>query len=355
MATNRFSGSGRGGVVQERAGMGMPGMGLSEMATRPASLGMGVPAMSTMAGMSTGANWLMVPRCAFKVEKFQDGLKIICSCDDVMTSSMLQNLCSMLAGSMYGCCCVMNGTMVWRCNFTMALCKCEMTKDGVIVICSSGDPDCSEMIRAYCDCLSAMLKSGCICYLLMSNLPVCCGDDPRSETRGGSVPHPDHKQPRTTASPQSPAVASTLHGENPSAPAPVSLAGKRAHSSPALEDSPMAQGPSSSSIGSSAEPHVGFLCAVWEIREDAVRCLVDMNGAILPVAFPKSALLPHQGLRENFKFFWTMKDAEHIQPEDISPVFPRAMTRAELDELLRRTREALADPANDVWDDLNKE
>ena len=44
----------------------------------------------------------------------------------------MQNLCTMLAGGMCSCCCMMNGMMVCCCNLTMGMCKCEMTKDGVL-------------------------------------------------------------------------------------------------------------------------------------------------------------------------------------------------------------------------------
>ena len=59
-------------------------------------------------------------------------MKITCTCDDKMACSMMQNLCTMLAGGMCSCCCMMNGMMVCSCNLTMGMCKCEMTKDGVL-------------------------------------------------------------------------------------------------------------------------------------------------------------------------------------------------------------------------------
>ena len=34
---------------------------------------------------------------------------------------------------------MMNGMMVCCCNLTMGMCKCEMTKDGVCITCTSGD------------------------------------------------------------------------------------------------------------------------------------------------------------------------------------------------------------------------
>ena len=153
-------------MMMERTGTSVPGMGYPSY---------GTPTVGAPTGMTTGTNWMMVPRCTFKVEKTTGGCKITCVCDDKMAASMVQSLCTMLAGGMCSCCVMLNGMTVCTCNFTMAICKCDMTKDGVCVTCTSGDAKCAEMIQACCDCLSTMLKSGCTCCLLMNNTPVCCG------------------------------------------------------------------------------------------------------------------------------------------------------------------------------------
>jgi hypothetical protein len=31
------------------------------------------------------------------------------------------------------------------------------------------------MIAACCDCMSAMMKAGCTCCVMMNGMPVCCG------------------------------------------------------------------------------------------------------------------------------------------------------------------------------------
>jgi hypothetical protein len=118
---------------------------------------------------------MMVPRCTYKVEKCTGGLKITCYCDDKMACSMVQNLCTMLAGGMCSCCVMLNGMTVWYCNLTMGICKCELTEDGVCITCTSGDSKCGEMIQACCDCLCCMMEAGCTCCVLMNNTPVCCG------------------------------------------------------------------------------------------------------------------------------------------------------------------------------------
>ena len=133
--------------------------------------GMAMPAPGTAPTM----NPMMVPRCTMKFEKCQGGMKITCTCDDQMSCGMLQNLCSMMQGSMCSCCCMMNGMMVCCCCLTMGMCKCEMTDKGVCVTCTSGDSKCGEMIQACCDCLSCMMNDGCTCCVMMNNIPICCG------------------------------------------------------------------------------------------------------------------------------------------------------------------------------------
>src|SRR4029077_19173571 len=88
-----------GTMMMERPATGMPGMG------------MGVAGMPAAAG-TMAPNMVMVPRCIMKVEKLKDGMKITCVCPDAAACAMMQNLCSMMAGGMVSCCCMMNGMMV---------------------------------------------------------------------------------------------------------------------------------------------------------------------------------------------------------------------------------------------------
>ena len=153
-------------MMMDRTGMGMPGMGIP---------GMGTPTMGAPTGMPTPTNYMMVPRCTFKMEKCTGGMKITCSCEDKAACSMVQNLCTMLTGGLCSCCCMMNGMMVCCCNFTMGMCQYEMTADGCCMTCTSGDAKCCEMIQACCDCLCKMMDAGCTCCFMMNNTPVCCG------------------------------------------------------------------------------------------------------------------------------------------------------------------------------------
>jgi hypothetical protein len=152
-------------MMMERTSMAMPGM---------TSQGMGSP-VGTPGTAPAGMNWLMVPRCTVRVEKCNGGMKIQCNCSDKLACSTLQNLCTALAGGMVSCCAMMNGQMVYCCNLTMGMCKCEMSKEGCSITCTSGDARCCEMIQSCCDCLATMLKAECTCCVLINNMPVCCG------------------------------------------------------------------------------------------------------------------------------------------------------------------------------------
>src|SRR5262245_46517131 len=114
-------------MMMERSSMGMQGM--PGMGNMPGAMS-GMPSMATM---------LMVPRCTMKMEKCQGGMKITCSSSDAATCAMIQNLCTMTAGGMCSCCAMCNGMTCCCCNLTMGMCKCEMTKDGVCLTCTSGD------------------------------------------------------------------------------------------------------------------------------------------------------------------------------------------------------------------------
>ncbi len=150
-------------VMMERTGMS--GMGMP----------VGSPHMGTSPTTPTTPGYVMVPRGTLKFEKCQGGMKISCICDDKMAASMVQNLCTMLAGGMCSCCVTYNGMTVCTCCLTMGHCKCEMTDNGVCVTCTSGDSKCCEMIQASCECLSCMVNAGCTCCVMLNNTPVCCG------------------------------------------------------------------------------------------------------------------------------------------------------------------------------------
>ena len=145
------------------AGM-MPGMGMP---------GMGMPGMGTGA-MPAGPSMMMVPRCTMKMEKCDGGMRMTCNCPDQASCAMMQNLCMMMQGGMMSCCMVLNGMVCCGCNMTMGKCEVKMTKDGCVMSCTSGDKDCATMIQACCDCMSACMKAGCTCCVMMNGTPVCC-------------------------------------------------------------------------------------------------------------------------------------------------------------------------------------
>jgi hypothetical protein len=149
-------------MLLERASLGFPGMANPSMGGQ------------TAPNAAPTANYCVVPRCTLKVEKCSGGMKIHCKCDDEVACGTLQNLCKMLAGGMCSCVCTMNGIPCCTMNLACGICKCESTKDGVCITCTSGDKTCCEMIQACCDCLACMCKSGCCCYVCLGNTPVCC-------------------------------------------------------------------------------------------------------------------------------------------------------------------------------------
>src|SRR5258707_11878918 len=144
-------------VMMERSGMAMQGMSVS---------GMGAP-VGAPTGMPAATNWMMVPRCTLKIEECPGGMKISCSTSDKMACSMMQNLCTMLAGGMCSCCMMMNGMTCCSFNFMMGLCKFEMTDSGFCMTCTSGDPQCCEMIQACCECISCCCDRGCTCCFMI--------------------------------------------------------------------------------------------------------------------------------------------------------------------------------------------
>jgi hypothetical protein len=153
-------------MLMERTSTTFPGMGMPSF---------GSPAVTSPAGVSGAANWMMVPRCTFKVEKCTGGFKVTCTCDDKLACSMVQNLCAMLAGGMCSCCVMYNGMTVCTYNLTMGMCRFENTDSGVCFTCTSGDAQCCAMIQSCCDCLGSMLEAGCTCCFMVNSTPVCCG------------------------------------------------------------------------------------------------------------------------------------------------------------------------------------
>jgi len=149
------------------------------MAERMGMAGMGVPGappmgMNLPAAMPVGMNMVMVPRCTIRFEKCPGGMRMVCACEDRAAAGALQNLCAMMGNGMCGCCAMMNGMMVCCCNMPMPMCQCQETPEGVTMVCTSGDSKCCDMIQGCCDCMNCMMQAGCMCCVLLNNMPVCC-------------------------------------------------------------------------------------------------------------------------------------------------------------------------------------
>ena len=138
----------------------------------------GAPAWQPNAGATAApaaANYCVLPRCELEFEKCSGGFKIQCKCDDDVATATFQNLCRMLSDGLCSCCCTWNGIQICQCNLACGLCKCEYTKDGCTISCTSGDKKCCEILQACCDCLSCCCEAGGCCYISFGNTPVCCG------------------------------------------------------------------------------------------------------------------------------------------------------------------------------------
>ncbi|MBE2213027.1 MAG: hypothetical protein IAE82_04080 [Opitutaceae bacterium] len=134
-----------------------------------------MPNMMTSMPGTPAMNMMMMPRCSMMMEKCAGGMMLTCTCDNTMSAGMMQNLCQMMGGGMISCVMMMNGMSMMTCNLAMGMCKCEMTKTGMCITCTSGDKACCDMIQACCDAMMAMMKGGCTCCVCMNGTPVCCG------------------------------------------------------------------------------------------------------------------------------------------------------------------------------------
>jgi hypothetical protein len=132
-------------------------------------------------------NVMMLPRCTFKIEKCADGCRIVCSGDGRLATGVIQNLCTMLAGSTCTCSAMTHGQVTYTCNLTMGPCRCELTETGVCITCTSDDSNCVRIIQASTDCLRALLEIGCTCCLLLNNTPICTGGSEINNSRRKNV------------------------------------------------------------------------------------------------------------------------------------------------------------------------
>jgi len=153
-------------MVLERTGVGFPGVTFPTPTT---------PTVGAPTSFPTGFNWTVVPRCTFKFEKCTGGYKVWCYFEDKLASSMVQNLCSMLAGGLCSFCCYWNGAPVYFCHYTFATCKYEFTDSGCCFTFTSGDPQWAKIIQSCCECCHECYETGCTCCFFMNSTPVCCG------------------------------------------------------------------------------------------------------------------------------------------------------------------------------------
>lgn len=159
-------------ATMERTGIGMPGVNFPGFGVTgfPQTTNFGTTPFST-----PGVNFFSVPRCTFKVERCDGGFKVFCNCEDMTACSVVQNLCSAMAGGLCSCNVTFNGVTVCTYNFTMGLCRWETIDKGVCFYCTSGDPKCTATLQSWCDCMTSLFNAGCHCCFCVNNTPVCYG------------------------------------------------------------------------------------------------------------------------------------------------------------------------------------
>src|SRR5262245_39152918 len=97
--------------------------------------------------------------CELSFEKCAGGFRLGCCCDDSMECADLQSLCEAICERNCICCCVRDGVEVCNFNLCCGQCKCEGTKDGCCITCSSSK--CCDTLQAICDCLECCCQDGC--------------------------------------------------------------------------------------------------------------------------------------------------------------------------------------------------
>lgn len=132
------------------------------------NMGMDMPMQSQQ------MNMMMIPRVNMKMEKCENGIKVMCMTKDETSAAMMQNLCSMLNGGMVSMCMMMNGMKMMEFNMMMGICKYEMTMDGISMTWTSGDNMICQMMQRCCDCMMSMMDCGCTAVMCMNSTPICC-------------------------------------------------------------------------------------------------------------------------------------------------------------------------------------
>jgi hypothetical protein len=97
---------------------------------------------------------------------------------------MVQNLCQMLAGGFCSCFVQWNGMTICQFNWTNGNCRWEPTSDGVCFWCTSGDPQCCEMIQSCGECFWNLVETGCTTFFTVNQTPICFGGCETTKSKG---------------------------------------------------------------------------------------------------------------------------------------------------------------------------
>jgi hypothetical protein len=113
-------------------------------------------------------------QCQIKFEKYKGGFKIRCRVDQPVCAEF-QSLCQAACNGTLSCCCKQNDTQICKFDFSKTDCKCENTKDGCCITCTSDDAQYGKTLQACCECMEICCKNDGCCYVSFGNTCCCRG------------------------------------------------------------------------------------------------------------------------------------------------------------------------------------
>jgi hypothetical protein len=143
--------------------------------TPPAQAGVVLVRPGPFAEAPAASGWLLVPRCAYRLEILPDGFQLFADCEDTTQRSMLQNLCLALAGGLVSLQCSLQGMLVWSVSLPVGLSKTEITEGGIRITSTANNGDLVALLHGSCEMFRLSLRAGLSAYLLINSTPVCMG------------------------------------------------------------------------------------------------------------------------------------------------------------------------------------
>src|SRR5262245_17599667 len=113
-------------------------------------------------------------QCQIKFEKYKGGFKVRCRVDQAVCAEF-QSLCQAICDGTLSCICTQNNIQICKFDFCNCECKCENTKDGCCITCTSNDAQCAKTLQACCECMETCCKNDGRCNICFGNTCCCCG------------------------------------------------------------------------------------------------------------------------------------------------------------------------------------